>query len=136
MARKTVRVEVPTKRPEDFSKLLNNIKKQHTALGADSQLTDIDMETFSSLLAQADDLRDQSENLKAQSEEKMQQARNIYGTESGQSVATPGTLYNLCNLIKKTLLLKYAGNEAALGAFGFDVVTGQAKSPQAKKKAA
>ncbi len=136
MARKTVRVEVPSKKPEDFSKLLNNIKKQHTTLGANSPLTGFDMETFSSLLTQADDLRDQSENLKAQSEDKMQQARTIYGAEEGQSVDTPGTLYNFCNLIKKTLLLKYAGNEAALGSFGFNVVVGQAKSPQLKNKAA
>src|SRR4051812_19317969 len=106
MARKTIRVEIPTKKPEDFSKLLNNIKKQHTALGTNSPLAGIDMETFNTLLTQADDLRDEGESLKAVSEDKMQQARTIYGTHEGQSVDTRGTLYNLCNLIKKDLTFK------------------------------
>ncbi len=139
MARKTIKVEVPTGKPEEFSKLLNNIQKQHTLLGENSPLNGkqgIDMAAFASLLEQADDLRDQSENLKAQSEDKMQQAKNIYGTGKAQGINTPGTLSNTLDLIKKTLLLYFRGNEEALGSFGFNVVVGQAKSPQPKNKAA
>jgi hypothetical protein len=66
----------------------------------------------------------------------MQQARNIYGTGKGQSINTPNTLFNTLDVIKKTLLLAFNGNEEALNAFGFDVVVGQAKSPAPKNKAA
>lgn len=137
MARRTVRVDVPTKKPEDFSKLLNDIKKQHTLLGDDSPLKDdpdIDMTTFIANLTQADGLRSESESLRNQSENKMQQARTLYGTSTGQSINTPGTLLFACDTIKRALLKKYKGNEEMLSTFGFNVVVGQASSPKSKVK--
>lgn len=135
MARRTLKVRVPVGNTEEFSKLLNDIRKQHLLLGEGSPLngdTSIDMAAFIDSLEVADDLKDEGDLLKAQSEEKIQQAKNIYGTSKGQGVETPGTLYNKCDVIKKKLLLKYRGNEEALSSFGFDVVIGLAKGRKAK----
>src|SRR5438045_835197 len=107
MARRTVRVEIPIKKPEEFSKLLNNIKKQHLLLGDDSPLKDdpdVDMTGYTTKLAQADALRDESESHREISEQKMEQAKNLYGTGKSQTVDTPGTLYYEADVIKKGLL--------------------------------
>ncbi len=132
MARKTLRIEVPVKHPDKFSKLLNHIKDRDIALGANSPLKedpDIDMTDFVTKLEQADSLRRQSEQLREQSENLMQQAKSIYGTAPGQNILTPGTLYYKVDVIKKSLMKKYKGNEEALSTFGFNVVAGVAKTP-------
>lgn len=137
MARKTVRITIPSSKPDDFSKLLNNIVTQDTQLGDKSPLkgdSDIDMPDFVTKLAQADNFHQQSENLKAQSEDLMQRAKTIYGTGVGQNINTPGTLYYILDIIKQTLLKKNKGNEDALSRFGFSVVIGQSKSPVPKNK--
>ena len=137
MARKTIRVAIPHGRPDNFSKLLNKIKTEHARLAKDCPLKsdpDVDMVTFTSKLAAADKLRTLSENLRQQSEDAMQQARSIYGTAKGQNINTPGTLLYDCDMIKKSLLKKYKGNEETLSTYGFDVIIGQAKSPAPRVK--
>lgn len=137
MARKTIKIEIPVKKPDMFSKLLNKILSKHTDLGAASPLTgdpDIDMTEFATLLTEADKKRKQSEDLREQSQKLMEQANNIYGTGKGQTVNTEGTLYYAADLIKMALLKKFRNNEEALSEFGYDVVIGQAKSPTKKPK--
>jgi hypothetical protein len=132
MARRTIRVTVPSSQPEAFSKLLNTIVRKHLELGAASPLAndpDIDMGLFATNVATADDLRDKSEDFRSKSGETMLQANNIYGTSKGQTIFTPNTLLNSCDTIKKELLKKYKGSEESLAIFGYDVVVGQAKSP-------
>lgn len=137
MARKTIKVEIPVKKPEAYSKLLNKILEKHTALGASSPLTgdpDIDMTVFGNKLTAANDKRKESEDLREQSQKLMEQANNIYGSGKGQTVSTEGTLYYMADVIRTALLKKYKNNEEALSEFGFDVVVGQAKSPTKKPK--
>ena len=135
MAKRNVKITIPKGKPEEFSKLLNTIVKKDNELGADSVLkadSDIDMPLFATDLQSADNIRDQSEAAKAQSETLMQQANNLYGTGKGQDVNTHGTLYFRLDIIKKILLKKYKGNEEMLSNYGFDVVVGQSKSPVKK----
>jgi hypothetical protein len=135
MARKTVRVEIAAKKPDEFSKQLNEVKDYDDSLGANSVLQqdpDIDMGVFAKSLAQADSLRKQSEAARKLSEDLMQQARTIYGTAVGQTIQSPGTLYSMLDTIKQSLLKKYKGNEETLSNYGFNVVIGQAKSPVKK----
>lgn len=136
MARRTTRVEIPLNKPEEFSKLLNNIQKKHEDMDTDSPFAndpDLNMTEFVDKLSTADALRKKSELLKQQSENAMEQARIIYGTDKGQTVNTKGTLYYMLDLAKKALLRKHKGNEEALGEYGFKVVTGTAKSPAKKE---
>ena len=87
------------------------------------------MDKFNSKLGGAESDRLESEKLREQSEAKMQQARIQLGTDKGQSINTPNTLYYLITLIRDFLLVVYAGNEEVLSEWGFKVVVGEAKSP-------
>lgn len=135
MARRTVRIKVPANKPDEFSKLLNQIVTYDKSLGANSLLQadpSIDMPTFISNLAKADALRAQSEALKAQSEDLMLQAKTIYGTAKGQTISTPGTLYYMEDVMKRSLLKSLKGVEEGMSEYGYNVVIGQAKSPVRK----
>lgn len=137
MSRKTVKVTVPISKPDEFTKLLKNIVKQHAKEGSKSPLKsqkNINMTTFKASAIKAEDLRDKAEKLRHESEKLMEQSRTLYGFAKGQTISTPGTLYNMVDDIKDTLLLAYKGNEEGLGEWGFDVSVGSAKSPSGKGK--
>lgn len=137
MSRKTIRVEIPISRTDEFSKLLKAIVAQHQSLGNNSPLKNIpnlDMNVFDGNRTDADAKRTKSEKLKAESEDLMLQANTVYGKAEGQDIQSPGTLYNLVAIIRDILLLVYKGNEEALSQWGFKVVLGQAKSPVRKPK--
>jgi hypothetical protein len=133
MARKTVKVTVPIKQPDKFSKLLEKIQERHVALGANSPLDGnpkIDMLDFDTKRLAGDKKRSDSEEFRGKAEDAMQEAKVIYGSAEGQSIETPGTLYKMVDTIKDILLLEHNGNEEELSTYGFDVVVGTAKSPQ------
>ena len=137
MARKTIRVEIPVKKPNEFSKLLKKISEQHTTLGNASPLANnlkVDMNDFENKRNNADQKRSDAEKLRAQSEQAMKEAQTIYGTAKGQTINTPGTLYNMVGIIRDILLVTYKDNEEELSKWGFNVVIGQARSPKRKPK--
>jgi hypothetical protein len=116
---------------------LENIQKEHQKQGNNSPLKNnpqINMNQFEQHRSEADSLRADSEDLREQSEAKMQQANSIYGRAKGQNINTPDTLYNSVDIIKDILLLVYKGNEEKLSEWGFKVVIGQAKSPKPRAK--
>ena len=132
MARRTVRVEIPVSKPDEFSKLLKNIVERHKQLGDKSPLKNfpkVDMGKYDNKRKDADTDRSESEKLREASEAKMQQARQKYGTDKGQTSNTPETLYNNTVLIKEFLLALNPGTEENLSEWGFNVVVGTAKSP-------
>lgn len=138
MARKTIRVDIPAKQPNDFSKLLADIWAKHTALGGNSPLINfpkVNMTTYNTLRGNADTKRAQAIALHQQAENVNEQADLIFGRGKGQSAQTPNTLYNMITLIRDLLLVQNAGNEEALSEWGFKVVVGTAKSPKQKPKA-
>jgi hypothetical protein len=135
MARRTVRVTIPKNSPEELSNLMNEVVKYDNSLGANSVLQQdpsIDMKSFAADLATADSNRDASIAMKAQSEDLMQQANNLYGISKTQTIDTPGTLYNRLDVIRRSLLKTNKGSEEVLSNYGFNVVIGQAKSPVRK----
>src|SRR3990172_11090099 len=102
MARRTVKIKIPVKKPDAFKKLLEKILKRHRELGKDSPLNKfgkVDMKKFSAEFTKANGSRSKSEDLKKESENEMEKAKNIYGTAKGQTIETPGTLYNKAGLI-------------------------------------
>lgn len=136
MARKTIKVSIEIKKPQDFSKLVHRILEKHKEMGKSSPLKsfiNFNEKDLSVKLSKGDAARHESETLKKKSESKMEDARKLYGTAAGQNITTPGTVYHDAAGIRKFLLSYYEGQEEKLSEFGFDVVIGSAKSPGNKK---
>lgn len=135
MAKKTVKAEIPIRKLDEFDKLCKKIIDKNQQLGNNSPLKNfpkVSMVQFGSNQSEASGNRLQSENLRAQSENKMLLAHTTYGMAKGQSVDTPGTLYNNVSIIRDFLLSYYDGDEEALSEWGFNIVIGTAKSPTKK----
>ena len=135
MARKTIKIEIPLRSPEKFSKMANDLKKKDDDMGANSPLNNnpnFNKTEFASKLSDGDSKRSDSEKLRQQAETVMEQARTAYGTGKGQSAETPGTVYNYVQSAKEYLLSFYRDNPEMLSQWGFDVVVGTAKSPTKK----
>ncbi len=129
MTRKTVRVEIPAGKPDQIISLAETINRKHESLGETSPLTSINkMDVFASKLTQGKQLRDESKELKRTSEAKMEEAMVNLGLATGQTSATPDTMYNLLLQVRDLLLVTYRGNEEKLSEWGFKVVVGQAKA--------
>ncbi len=133
MARKTVKVAIPTGKPDEFVKLAKGILKKHQADGSDSPLTTVDMALFDDALKKSDDKRTESQDLRNKSEARMQEAYSYLGIGKGQNIETPGTVYHLISRVRDQLLVTYRGNEEKLSEYGFPVVVGTAASPTKKK---
>jgi hypothetical protein len=137
MAKRTVKVDVPIQKPDDFIKLLKKVVEKNASYGANSPLKNlpsVNMTNFGKQQAEAEKLRLESESLKVQSENKMEKARTLFGTDKGQTASTPGTLYNHILAIRDYLMVINKGNEEALSEWGFNVVVKKAST--AKKKPA
>lgn len=123
-SRRHVRFNIPYSSPKGLLDLSSSIISKHTADGAGSILIPviIDMGDFEAKHIQATELRDQAEDLDAESQAANQQARVLCGYGEGQNSNTPGTLYFLLTKIRETLLLIHDGNEEQLSTWGFNVV--------------
>lgn len=129
MARKTIRVNIPSNKPAEFISLAEQVSKKHLDLGEASPLNvSVQMDVFSGKLDQAKTLRDESKELRRTSESKMEEAMLNLGLAPGQNTNTPDTIYNLMLKIRDQLLVTYKGNEEKLSEWGFDVVIGQANT--------
>jgi hypothetical protein len=128
MSRKTVRVEVPYRKQDEFISLAEQVINKHEELGESSPLLSLNkMDLFGDKLGQAGQLRNESKKLRNQSESKMEEAKLNLGIAPGQTKETPDTVYNLMLRIRDQLLVTYQGNEEKLSEWGFKVVVGKAK---------
>ena len=134
MAKRNVKVNFPVKKPEDFIKLCNKIVERCNTMGTECPINNVDMVSYDGLIRDISDKRNQSKDLRAQSESLMQQATDLMGFGVGQSSETPGTLYHYTTLIRDLLLVVYHGNEEELSRFGFDVVISGSASPQSNEE--
>lgn len=137
MAKVTVRIKYPKRSAEKLLALYKNIVERHLELGNASPLTTLsrlNMQTFETLVHQADAKRSKSIQLKAESEALMQAANSIIGIDKGQTSINEGTLLNMMLTIKGLLLLHHQGEEEMLSQYGFGVVVGTARLPRKKKK--
>ncbi len=144
MARKTVRVNIPSSKPEALLRLGQAAVATHKAKGANSPLDDEKMKLLDRLVngqpATADtpavdgaDQKNQSAKLHDAAAQTDRQARDILlGIADGQTSDTKGTALNLLGYVRDELLVVSDGNDEALGEWGFDVVVGTAKSPTKK----
>ena len=136
MARKTIKIEIPTGSPDDMIILAEGIKTRHLALGSASTLDGDEVTAMADKAALAKAKRKQAAELSAQAETLNLQAATLIGVAPGQSSETKDTVLFLIDGIRDELLLEHRGTEQALGEYGFDISIGTAKTPGPRKKTA
>lgn len=134
MARRTVRVDVPSGSPDDLIKLGQSIVTQHKAPGSNSTLDAGKMTQLDSVLTQAAKNNADAKSFDAQAQTARQQRDTLLGTGKGQTADTPGTALKLITYARDALLLANADSEETLSEYGFNVVVGTAKVGQRTPK--
>lgn len=134
MARKTVAVEIPIDKVDEFITLCERVIEKHEDDVKNSPLEDAEIKALKKMVTDAKKSRKKSQKLRDESEKEMQQARIFLGIDKGQTSQTPGTGYFLVTKFRDELLPKNKGKEEALSEWGFKVVIGTAKSPTKKPK--
>ena len=129
MARKTVRVDVPTSSPESLISLGQAILKKHTADGDASPLDKDKMTKLAADLAIAVPQNQAAKDADAVAQKARQTRDGALGIADGQTAYTKDTALNLITYARDLLLVNNEGEEEALQAYGFNVVVGSAKSP-------
>ena len=134
MARRTIRVEIPTGKPDDLIALAKNVRTKHVADGADSPLDTDMMTTLNTKTTSAETKNASAKQHDAQAQALRQDRDTSLGLADGQTADSPDTVLNLLTYTRDALLLKFRGNEEKLSEYGFNVVVGSAKSPTKKPK--
>lgn len=129
MARKTVRVDIPTSSPESLMNLGQSILKKHTDDGDASPLDKDKMSKLSAALAIAAPQNQAAKDADAVAQKARQTRDQALGTADGQTAYTKDTALNLITYARDLLLVEDEGEEESLTAYGFNVVVGSAKSP-------
>jgi hypothetical protein len=122
MARRTVKVEIPSGSPEKLLKLAESIIKKYNDDGAASPLAPIDMPKFINKEQVARQKREESEEHDALKQAAMQLSKIALGIAKGQTSTTPDTVYHILLEIRDQLLVTYNGKEEQMEEYGFKVV--------------
>jgi len=139
MAKKNIRVEIPTGKPDSMITLSEAITEKHESYSApaaspaaaaaaeESPLHHINMNAFKEKTALAKTTLASARKMDNEAQDLIQEAHTIMGTAEGQTSETEGTLYFLLDKIRTTLLGDSTGNEEELQKYGFIVVVGQTR---------
>jgi len=134
MARKTVRVDIPSGRPEALIMLAKRICDQHNANGAKSPLDAAKLSALQALVNTAETTNSSAKSFNAQAQTARQTRDQSLGIADGQTAYSPNTALNIITYVRDQLLLSLEGDEESLGNYGFNVVVGSAKVPQRAAK--
>ena len=129
MARKTVRVDIPTGSPETLMSLSQSILKKHTADGDASPLDNDKMVKLGAALGIAVPQNQAALDADGVAQKARQVRDQALGVADGQTVYTKDTALNLVTYARDELLVENEGQEEALTGYGFNVVVGSAKNP-------
>ena len=135
MARKTVRVAIPSGRPDAMIVLAKKICSQHAAEGDKSPLDAAKLAVLQQVATQAEESHNTAKAHDAQAQSARQARDQSLGVGDGQTAYSPNTALNIITYVRDQLLLSLEGDEEQLGNYGFDVVIGSAKMPQRVAKA-
>jgi hypothetical protein len=130
MARKTVRVDIPTGSPDDLIALTQSIVAKHIEDGAASPLDQKKMAALSATLTVAVPQNQAAKDADAVAQTARQVRDGALGIADGQTAYTVGTTLNLVTYARDQLLVTHEGEEEALTGYGFNVVVGSAKNPK------
>jgi hypothetical protein len=136
MARKTVRVDVPSSKAERLLQLGKDILDMHNDPNSNSPLNPAKVAKLQSAVSIADSNHTEAKQHEAQAQSGRQVRDTALGIADGQTAQTPDTVLFHVTDARDVLLNAYRGNEEKLSEFGFNVRIGTAKSPTRLKKAA
>lgn len=132
MARKTIRVDIPTGSPDKLIKLAKDIDTKNNEVGT-TPVIDVDATAATKSTANtAGEKRTLAASLAAQAQTLNEDASNLLGLGNGQNAQTPNTVLFDVTGYRDDLLKAFRGNEEKLSEYGFSVVVGEAKSPKKK----
>lgn len=135
MARKTIRVDIPTGSPDKLIKLAKDINTRNNKVGTTPEL-DVDKATATNSTATtAEGKRALAASMAAEAQALNDEAATLLGIAAGQNAQTPNTLLFDVTGYRDELLMAFRGNEEKLSEYGFNVVVGEAKSPTKKPPA-
>ncbi len=135
MARKTVRVDLPTSNPDKLLHLCRAIVNQHLKAGDSSPVKALEsvddgikMADIEALLVEAEQKRAEAKELEARVQALNGEVAQLTGLAHGQTSRTKSTLYSSVVRIRDFLLSLYRGNENTLEIWGFNVTIGVAST--------
>lgn len=120
MARKNVKVVIPTN-ADELIELGEGIIAKHTADGAGSPLSGLDMTAFTTRVTDAETQNSLQKQLRRDAELATESRDGLLGRHKDQNVNSDGTVLNMVSRVRDMLLGLYKGNEQQLGLWGFDV---------------
>lgn len=126
MARKTVKVEIPTN-PDELLKLLKAVLEKHGEDGADSPLKALAMANLATRTSAADAANDEANRLYRLAEIETKKRGAAFGTAQ-----TPDTALFVLTQVRDMLLTIHKGNPQKLQNWGFQVVEGSATTNKPK----
>ena len=134
MARKTVRVDIPTGSPDELITLGQEILAKHEQDGTSSPLDGTKMSKLAAALAIAVPQNKAAKDADKVAQTARQTRDSAMGIADGQNAQIKGTGLNIITYARDQLLLSNEGTEEALEGYGFNVVVGSAKMPQRAAK--
>lgn len=116
----SVQVLIPTK-ADQLITLAKLIQQKHVQDGSDSPLHNLDWNTLSMRLAEAEQRYEEGSKLSREKENATQVRNLALGTDRSQNSKTTGTVKYLVRAVRDVLLGIYRGKEQELGNWGFEV---------------
>ena len=122
MSQTAIKVDIPGRKPDELTKLADDVLSKHLDLGDASPLKGLDMIIFQKNLNDGTSKRTEAKRLHDHAELLNQQAGLCLGIDKAQNVKTPGTVYSTLTSVRDILLGIYKGQERQLSEWGFEVV--------------
>lgn len=134
MARRTIRIEMPVGKPDELTKLGQDILIASRA-NPNNALDQQKVAKLTSAVESANTNNNLAKSLDSQAQVARQKRDTSLGIGKGQSASSPDTVLHLVTYVRDQLLLANENNEEVLGQYGFNIVIGTAKSPSCAQKA-
>lgn len=136
MGKVTVKVEIPSKKPDEMLTLAEKLAKRNAELADKSPISSLNMSALNSALKAAKEKREQARRLHEEAEKLNQEANLALGIDGTQKSKTPGTVLNIVTSARDILLGLNRGKEEKLNEWGFKVVNGTASKSSKTEKTA
>ena len=138
MAKRNVRITLPTSKPDEFLKLITDVITYHDLDPAASKISPARIEQLRLIQGRAIETRKKADKARREAVAFQEESDAHLGLGKGQTVETEGTGYNVITGIRDELLLAHRGKEEQLSKSGFNVVVtegpaGGGKAPKPPK---